>query len=1637
MKKLFYFFFLAPFILIAQNSHVVVVGPGMNYLPSELSISQGDTVYWVSAGGTHDVNFDINSITNESFGNPAEIADASLPILDLGEISYIIFNSLGTFNYDCSVGSHAALGMTGSISVIPSQNCVDDDEFVASVFGSFSITSCAQVVDYLIPTFGYTNEQACAWDGAPSFDLGGMTVADYCECYCEQTIDDVLGCTNSDAANFNSNATQDDGSCEFNIASSSQITTCGGIFVDSGGSSGDYSTNENQSITIYPENPNEFVSLSFTEFQLEGATYDNLSIYDGIDISAPVLINAVGNSELLNQTIYASESNESGALTVIFTSDGSFSYSGWVADIGCTIYGPCFGFGADVLTTYETEVGASDASATVNLTLGNEPFEYLWSTGENTQSISGLTSGSYSVTVTDSEDCVTETFFDIIVDPLEYTIDQLDVLTSCGGTLYDSGGSNGDYTSNENQSITIYPENTGEYVSLFFSAFQFETCCDYLTIYDGTSTTSPILVPQSNGTSLADQTYYASPTNETGALTVTFTSDISGEYSGWAAQIGCTTYGPCFGFGADVLTTYETEVGASDASATVNLTLGNEPFQYLWSSGESTQSISDLTTGSYSVTVTDSEDCVTETFFDIIVDPLEYNIDESEAITSCGGTLYDSGGPEGTYSASESQLITIFPENSFEYVTLNFTQFNLESSLFNLYDYISIYDGNNINAPVLVDSAAGSLLLDSLIVASENNQSGALTLTFNSDLSGQYDGWAAQINCTTYTVYGCMDPQAFNYLEEAQQDDGSCYYAPGCTDSNFVEYYSQGFIADFDNGSCLTVLVDDCLDPVALNYNPSATYNLELDPCIYSLDDWVCGMYFKDERDGYSYPTVSIVEQCWMAENLRYTSPGSSEIQIPAGGVASQLEDGFIYSGVDAYNLNDNGRYYSWNSSDAAVPYSWHLPSVEEFQTLLSNFSSDDLLVGGQSGLNIQLSGGALIQDDQLAYASNGSTCWLWSSTEVDQNNASAVQIVQGTPNVVINSISKEYGISIRALFGFPEDAVLGCSDDDYVEYNPQATYDDGSCETLAVEGCTDYTALNYDSLANVNDGSCIVSIEGCTDSAYYEYNASANVDDGSCLTPVVYGCTDENSQNFDANANTDDGSCIPHILGCTDDFYAEYNANATSDDGSCLTPAIFGCTNPNALNYDVNANVDDGSCTAFTEGCTDPNYVEYNAQANFDDGSCSIVVIYGCTIDYALNYNSIANTDDGSCQVEGCTDNLYVEFDINANIEDGSCEVIAIFGCTNSNYLEYYPPANLDDGSCLNVIVEGCTDSLYLEYTTEANLDDGSCELLGIIGCTDPNYLEYDSTATIDLNTCITPVILGCTDLNYTEYNSDANTEDGSCETIVVMGCTDSNFMEYNTEANVDDGSCTFIILEGCMDENYVQYNPLANIEDNSCETLVVMGCTDVFAFNYDSLANTDDGLCVPVVNGCIDDSFLEYNPIANIEDETMCVTPVVMGCNDEEAVNHNPESNTNDGSCIYYFAEISYMGFADGIVHFTPTIEGMGNNYQTYWSFGDGFYSNDYSPTHTYTENGLMEVILTVNNGQIEIITSISIQIINAAIGINEKDQTKRIVSTQHYDLLGKTSSKKHLINYQIYICKITYDDGSYEFLKKVGTN
>lgn len=87
-------------------------------------------------------------------------------------------------------------------------------------------------------------------------------------------------------------------------------------------------------------------------------------------------------------------------------------------------------------------------------------------------------------------------------------------------------------------------------------------------------------------------------------------------------------------------------------------------------------------------------------------------------------------------------------------------------------------------------------------------------------------------------AYGCTDALAANFDPLANTNDNSCYYAPGCTDPQYLEFHTQGYVADFDNGSCLTPVVYGCTDPTMFNYNSNAnTDNGSCEPFVYGCTD--------------------------------------------------------------------------------------------------------------------------------------------------------------------------------------------------------------------------------------------------------------------------------------------------------------------------------------------------------------------------------------------------------------------------------------------------------------------------------------------------------------------------------------------------------------------------------------------------------------------------------------------------------------------------------------------------------------------------------------------------------------------------------------------------------------------------------
>ncbi|WP_420573141.1 T9SS type A sorting domain-containing protein [Kordia sp.] len=129
-------------------------------------------------------------------------------------------------------------------------------------------------------------------------------------------------------------------------------TCSSGIFLDSGGMSGDYSSGEDITYTICPDMAGDAVNVEFTFFSSENngaaACYDGLTVHDGADAMATTIdppgggtiwcwdrndTPAAGTGDLQGMTITSSDA--SGCLTFVFTSDGSVTRPGWQGNITC------------------------------------------------------------------------------------------------------------------------------------------------------------------------------------------------------------------------------------------------------------------------------------------------------------------------------------------------------------------------------------------------------------------------------------------------------------------------------------------------------------------------------------------------------------------------------------------------------------------------------------------------------------------------------------------------------------------------------------------------------------------------------------------------------------------------------------------------------------------------------------------------------------------------------------------------------------------------------------------------------------------------------------------------------------------------------------------------------------------------------------------------------------------------------------------------------------------------------------------------------------------------------------------------------------------------------------------------------
>lgn len=208
------------------------------------------------------------------------------------------------------------------------------------------------------------------------------------------------------------------------------VYTCSGALLDSGGEGGSgYGPNEDLTVTICPDVPEQAISLQWLSFNLStaGATpIDQLTIYDGDTDQAPVLGTFTGNDS--PGIISGSFENVSGCLTLRFTSNetGQGLFSAVV-----TCFQPCepplavatMSEAAPALIC-QGEAVSFDASGSTAAE-GFNIVEYHWQFADGTSdSLSGplvnhafQEPGEYVVQLdlTDDNGCTNTNFIDLVV----------------------------------------------------------------------------------------------------------------------------------------------------------------------------------------------------------------------------------------------------------------------------------------------------------------------------------------------------------------------------------------------------------------------------------------------------------------------------------------------------------------------------------------------------------------------------------------------------------------------------------------------------------------------------------------------------------------------------------------------------------------------------------------------------------------------------------------------------------------------------------------------------------------------------------------------------------------------------------------------------------------------------------------------------------------------------------------------------------------------------------------------------------------------------------------------------------------------------------------------------------------------
>ena len=1128
-------------------------------------------------------------------------------------------------------------------------------------------------------------------------------------------------------------------------------------------------------VSVDPINSNETYQWYYEGSLVPGATTNPylvptdaqgeyyVVITNGINCQNSVPINIFFNTSILNIT---GESNdvlcfdeETGSIDIEIENDnGPYEYewsNGWLGqdleNIGVGEYTVTVSddYGCSGTATYTIDQpselfnfanvvqpsGGIGGEATIVSNGGVQPYSYVWSNGNETNSDNDLQPGTYTVIVTDANGCEDIVIFNIEGDFIVLeTIVNAGCHNECNGSIsLMVDGPSGDYLiawddpqlegfdlielCSGSYAYTVADDNGGEFSgvaviadfdSLEIEVNHIDTLCSDL---------DSIIIASSISGGTAPYSYLWS----NGSVNDSLFDVTIGQYN-----LTVTDANLCMDSISMNIYQYEPPIinaniiaAGCDGEATggIDLSLlnGVEPISYLWDNGDITQDITGLISGNYNVQIIDGNGCSYNELFVVGINP---SFDVFEVITDVNCQNENDG----------SIILDI--QNGIEPYTINWNHGPVSTALENLSPgqySVNISDASGCTATYDYEIELLSSISVEAVV--ENNfcigeAEGSISLTIDA-------------NGNDYSIVWND-----NSLEESRENLNSGIYNLeiidefGCTYNFDYEILQLGepilYEVEITPDTCGSEGIGSIrLIPISGSFpfsylwenNSEESYLENLEAGVYALtisDANGCQVITQEVVNSISDLSLSVNSTPIICAG----SSTASVTLIPEGGT-----EPFVYlwddnsSSSTISNLQGNTTY-AFTVTDAEGCVGVGNVQIEDTLTNLQIVETliEPLCYGDSGEIILNVSGGV----EPYIY--------FWSNNDIN----SSINVLSGSYDVVVTDL---LGCTATASYTLQQPDILTLTTINII--NPTESNDNGSIEIAVEGGESPYTIVwsNQELTTNnvglsAGDYSVIVTDNnGCIDSLNFtlvseiplsaEYNISNNSCFGDCFGSIVVNVW---------------GGIEPYVYLWSDGTSLDsinqlcngsYELEITDASGASIQSGIISITSPediliNGVVYDITClEAQDGSITIDVLGGTAPFEYSWNNDAEGD---------------------SISNLNNGSYQVvavdnNGCTETAQFTLD-DIPLIDVEFEILEV-QCGDQDYtLEIEAENNLNYPFILNEEVinlnennqlQGLTAGQYsLSYLINENcevvIDDFS--LFPI-----PEYQLSISTQTVEVN--------------------------------------------------------------------------------------------------------------------------------------------------------------------------------------------------------------------------------------------------------------------------------------------------------------